>query len=43
MNLFNLLAEWAPSSTVREQILVRNPEVLFGFDAKDRQPPAKAV
>ncbi len=34
--LFNLLKDWAPTPQLREQILVRNPEVLFGFDARSR-------
>jgi predicted TIM-barrel fold metal-dependent hydrolase len=29
--LFDLLAEWAPDAATRERILVRNPEVLYGF------------
>lgn len=31
MNLFNLLAQWAPEEKLRNAILVRNPETLFGF------------
>jgi predicted TIM-barrel fold metal-dependent hydrolase len=29
--LFDLLAEWAPDAAVRERILVRNPQELYGF------------
>ena len=29
--LFDLLAGWAPDAKTREQILVRNPEQLYGF------------
>ena len=29
--LFDLLAVWAPDETVRNRILVRNPEALYGF------------
>ncbi len=29
--LFDLLAEWAPDATVRQQILVDNPARLYGF------------
>jgi predicted TIM-barrel fold metal-dependent hydrolase len=29
--LLNKLAEWAPSAALREQILVENPEELYGF------------
>jgi hypothetical protein len=29
--LFDLLADWAPDAATRELILVRNPEVLYGF------------
>jgi 2-pyrone-4,6-dicarboxylate lactonase len=31
VQLFNLLAEWAPEGESRRRILVDNPEVLFGF------------
>lgn len=31
VQLFNLLARWAPDATTRERILVRNPAALFGF------------
>jgi D-galactarolactone isomerase len=31
--LFDLLAEWVPDATTRERILVRNPEILYGFPA----------
>lgn len=37
MILFNLLKDWAPSPALREQILVKNPEVLFGFDKQRRK------
>ena len=33
--LFDLLSEWAPEQTTRDQILVENPEALYGF-AKSR-------
>jgi predicted TIM-barrel fold metal-dependent hydrolase len=29
--LFDLLAEWAPDAALRQDILVTNPEVLYGF------------
>ncbi len=29
--LFDLLADWAPDEAVRQRILVRNPEALYGF------------
>jgi predicted TIM-barrel fold metal-dependent hydrolase len=29
--LFDLLTEWAPEEATRNMILVRNPEVLYGF------------
>jgi predicted TIM-barrel fold metal-dependent hydrolase len=29
--LFDLLAEWVPDEATRTQILVRNPEALYGF------------
>jgi predicted TIM-barrel fold metal-dependent hydrolase len=29
--LFDLLAEWAPEESLRERILVQNPETLYGF------------
>jgi D-galactarolactone isomerase len=29
--LFDLLADWAPSETIRNRILVENPETLYGF------------
>lgn len=29
--LLDMLADWAPEPAVREQILVRNPELLYGF------------
>jgi predicted TIM-barrel fold metal-dependent hydrolase len=29
--LFDLLTEWAPDAALREQILVTNPEALYGF------------
>ena len=32
IQLFNLLAGWAPDAATRRQILVRNPAALFGFD-----------
>lgn len=31
VELFNLLAQWAPDPTTRHQILVDNPQRLFGF------------
>jgi len=31
--LFDLLSEWAPDAATRNRILVRNPEVLYGFGA----------
>jgi len=30
--LVNLLLDWAPSEATRQQILVANPQQLFGFD-----------
>jgi len=29
--LFNLIAEWAPDETLRQQLLVDNPATLYGF------------
>jgi predicted TIM-barrel fold metal-dependent hydrolase len=29
--LFDLLSAWAPEQSIRDRILVRNPEVLYGF------------
>ena len=31
VELFNLLARWAPDEAVRHKILVDNPQQLFGF------------
>lgn len=31
IQLFNLLADWAPDPAVRQKILVHNPQNLFGF------------
>ena len=31
VQLFNLLADWAPDAKVRQKILVENPQRLFGF------------
>jgi 2-pyrone-4,6-dicarboxylate lactonase len=31
IELFNLLAQWAPDESVRRRILVENPQRLFGF------------
>jgi predicted TIM-barrel fold metal-dependent hydrolase len=31
VELFNLLADWAPDAAVRRQILADNPQRLFGF------------
>ena len=31
IELFNLLAQWAPDESVRRKILVENPQRLFGF------------
>ena len=31
-DLFDQFANWAGDDTTREQILVRNPAVLYGFD-----------
>jgi predicted TIM-barrel fold metal-dependent hydrolase len=31
VQLFNLLADWAPNETARRKILVDNPAALFGF------------
>jgi predicted TIM-barrel fold metal-dependent hydrolase len=31
VQLFNLLADWAPDETTRRRILVDNPAALFGF------------
>jgi len=31
VQLFNLLADWAPDATTRRKILVENPAALFGF------------
>jgi len=31
VELFNLLADWAPDAAVRQQILTDNPQNLFGF------------
>lgn len=36
MNLFNLIEEWAPTAKVKQQLLVENPETLFGFKREDR-------
>jgi len=33
VELFNLLAAWAPDPAVRRRILVDNPNVLYGFEA----------
>jgi 2-pyrone-4,6-dicarboxylate lactonase len=30
-DLANLLADWIPDAALREQVLVRNPEKLYGF------------
>jgi D-galactarolactone isomerase len=30
-NMLDLLADWTPNDAVRQRILVRNPEALFGF------------
>jgi len=30
-DLANLLLEWVPDETLREQVLVRNPAKLYGF------------
>jgi predicted TIM-barrel fold metal-dependent hydrolase len=29
--LFDLLADWAPDEAIRQQILVDNPAILYGF------------
>lgn len=31
VELFNLLAQWAPDAATRQKILVDNPRKLFGF------------
>jgi predicted TIM-barrel fold metal-dependent hydrolase len=31
VELFNLLAQWAPDAAMRKKILVDNPQRLFGF------------
>jgi predicted TIM-barrel fold metal-dependent hydrolase len=31
VELFNLLAQWAPDAATRKKILVDNPQRLFGF------------
>ncbi len=31
VQLFNLLADWAPDEAMRRRILVNNPAALFGF------------
>jgi len=31
VQLFNLLADWAPDEATRKRILVDNPAALFGF------------
>jgi predicted TIM-barrel fold metal-dependent hydrolase len=31
IQLFNLLADWAPDEAPRRRILVDNPAILFGF------------
>jgi predicted TIM-barrel fold metal-dependent hydrolase len=31
VRLFDLLTEWTPNETVRQRILVGNPEALYGF------------
>jgi 2-pyrone-4,6-dicarboxylate lactonase len=31
VELFNLLAQWAPDAAMRKKILVDNPRTLFGF------------
>jgi len=31
VELFNLLAAWAPGAAMRRKILVDNPQRLFGF------------
>jgi 2-pyrone-4,6-dicarboxylate lactonase len=31
VQLFNLLADWAPDEATRRRILVDNPATLFGF------------
>jgi 2-pyrone-4,6-dicarboxylate lactonase len=31
VQLFNLLADWAPDEATRRRILVDNPAALFGF------------
>ena len=32
VQLFNLLADWAPDEATRNRILVDNPSALHGFD-----------
>jgi predicted TIM-barrel fold metal-dependent hydrolase len=32
-DLLDLLADWAPDNTLRDRILVDNPQRLFGFPA----------
>jgi predicted TIM-barrel fold metal-dependent hydrolase len=32
IQLFNMLAQWAPDEATRRRILVDNPQALFGFD-----------
>jgi predicted TIM-barrel fold metal-dependent hydrolase len=31
VELFNLLAQWAPDAAMRKKILVDNPQTLFAF------------
>jgi len=31
VDLFNLIPTWAPDAATRKQILVDNPQKLFGF------------
>jgi predicted TIM-barrel fold metal-dependent hydrolase len=31
VELFNLLAQWAPDAATRQKTLVENPRTLFGF------------
>lgn len=40
VGLFNLLGKWVPDDAVRHQILVDNPQRLFGFQAGRMRPLA---
>lgn len=40
VELFNLLARWAPEEAARHMILVDNPQQLFKFSAQEAKPAA---